>query len=159
MPEGILNVTTSIVLLGLVAVWGAYLAVWWRDNRGSTFRSSDMIDSFSQQLGSLGSSTGFGGSAFRSSGGFCPQSIDEAARRRRLVVAGLGSLVLVTLMLSFVVGTSALLVNVVADMAFVWYLYAIVQRRNLEAEREMKVTMLRSVPAPVDLEERRTVNA
>ncbi len=159
MPEGILNVTTSIVLLGLVAIWGAYLAVWWRDNRGSALRSSDMIDSFSQQLGSLGSSAGFGGSAFGSSAGLCPRSIDQAARRRRLVVAALGSMVLVTLVLSFVVGTAALLANVVVDMAFVWYCYAIVQRRNLEAEREMKVTMLRSVPAPIDLEERRTVNA
>jgi len=70
-------------------------------------------------------------------------------------------LVVLTLLFAMVVGTVAYLANVAVDVAFVWYAYAVVQRRNLEAEREMKVTMLHAGMAEPSnvIELRSTVNA
>lgn len=142
MPEGFPKVTTSIVLLGLVVVWGTYLAIWWRDNRPSFGRQPDMIGSFNKSLDSLGSTSGLVGQGTAGSAGLVPRSAVAAAQRRRLVLTCLVGLASTTLVLSFVFGAVALLVNLVADAALGWYCYAVVQRRNLEAEREMKVTML-----------------
>ena len=57
-------------------------------------------------------------------------------------------------------GLIALLVHLVIDLAIVAYAYAVVQRRNLIAEREMKVQMLYPERvASLDAERRRRVNA
>ena len=57
-------------------------------------------------------------------------------------------------------GLIALLVHLVIDLAIVAYAYAVVQRRNLIAEREMKVQMLHPERvASLDAERRRRVNA
>lgn len=161
MPEGFPKVTTSIVLLGLVAVWGTYLAVWWRDNRAGFSRQSDMIGSFHRGLDTLGNTAGLEPRPALGSSGLLPRSVGEAAQRRRLVITCLGSLAVTTLLLSFIVGAAALLANVMVDAALVWYCYAVVQRRNVEAEREMKVTMLHAgrgdASNVIDL--RATVNA
>lgn len=153
--------TTSIVLLGLVVVWGTYLAIWWRDNRPSFGRQPDMIGSFNKSLDSLGSTSGLMGHDKVGPVGLLPRSAMEAAQRRRLVLTCLGGLVATTLLLSLVLGAVALLSNLVADAALGWYCYAVVQRRNLEAEREMKVTMLHAGrPEPHNVIELRTsVNA
>jgi len=154
-------VTTSIVLLGLVAVWGAYLAVWWRDNHAGTTRRSDMIRSFSRGLDSLGATAAHGLGDQGHPTTLLPRSAFEAAQRRRLVILCLGGLAATTLLLSFVFGSMVLLANLVIDAVFAWYCYAVVQRRNLEAEREMKVTLLRAGASNFDnvVDLRATVNA
>ena len=150
MPEGFRKVTTSIVLLGLVAVWGAYLAVWWRDNHAGTARRADMIRTFNRGLDSLGATATNGVGGLGRSTSLMPRSAGEAAQRRRLVMACLGGLAATTLLLSLVLGTTVFLANLVIDAAFAWYCYEVVQRRNLEAEREMKVTLLRAGASEVN---------
>jgi len=154
-------VTTSIVLLGLVAVWGAYLAVWWRDNHTGTTQRSDMIRSFNRGLDSLGATAAHRMGDQGRPTNLLPRSAGEAAQRRRLVISCLGGLATTTLLLSFVLGSMVLLANLVIDAAFAWYCYAVVQRRNLEAEREMKVTLLRAGASDYDnvVDLRSTVNA
>ncbi len=161
MPEGFHKVTTSIVLLGLAAVWGTYLAVWWRDNRAGSGRQSDMIGSFNRSLDTLGHTAAPGGQGIRGSVNLLPRSASEAAQRRRLVITCLVGLAVSTLLLSLVLGAVAFLTNIIVDAALAWYCYAVVQRRNIEAEREMKVTMLHAdhVQAPNVIELRATVNA
>ncbi len=161
MPEAFHKVTTSIVLLGLVAVWGTYLAVWWRDNRDGLSRQSDMIGSFNRSLDTLGNTAGPGGQGVRASISLIPRSVSEAAQRRRLVITCLAGLAVSTLLLSLVLGMVAFLANVVVDTALAWYCYAVVQRRNIEAEREMKVTLLHADLAKVTnvIDLRATVNA
>lgn len=150
MPEGFLKVITSMVLLGLVAVWGVYLAVWWRDNRASTFRRSDMIRSFNRGLDRLGATAGHSVGGHSRPTTLLPRSADEAAQRRRLVMSCLGGMAAATLLMSLVLGSMVLMANLIIDAAFVWYCYAVVQRRNLEAEREMKVTLLRAGASDYD---------
>ncbi len=161
MPEGFRKVITSIVLLGLVAVWGAYLAVWWRDNRAGAAHRSDMIRSFNRGLDTLGATAASGSLGGASSTSLLPRSADEAAQRRRLILSCLGGLAATTFLLSFVLGTTMLLLNLVIDSLFGWYCYAVVQRRNVEAEREMKVTLLRAGHSEIDnvVDLRATVNA
>ena len=61
---------------------------------------------------------------------------------------------------ALVLGAVALLVHVVIDLTIVAFAYAVVQRRNLAAEREMKVQMLYpDGVTPLREPQRRTVNA
>ena len=64
-----------------------------------------------------------------------PRSAGAAARRRREVAAFLGTLAALSFLAAFVFGLIALLVHLVIDLAIVAYAYAVVQRRNLIAER------------------------
>lgn len=145
--------TESIVLLFLGACWAGYLAWYWRENRRSASRRSDGIRSFAAGLGTLGGSTGRPRTVASgvSSLGLAPRSSTDAARRRREVLFGLGLAAVLSLFAGLALGGIFLLAHIVIDIAFVAFAYAVVQRRNQLAEREMKVHMLypdRSRSAP-----------
>ena len=152
--------TTSIVLLVLSAGWAVYLAVWFKDARKVSQGRTDTISSFSHGMGSLGGTTARPRSLTAASLVLAPRSAGAAARRRREVAAFLGTLAALSLLAAFVFGLVALLIHLVIDLAIVAYAYAVVQRRNLVAEREMKVQMLYPERvASLDAERRRRVNA
>ena len=120
----------------------------------------DAISSFTNGMGTLG------GSAARSVSPLAgrpydlkPRSSGAAARRRQQIFTGLGALAVLTLLAAVVVGPVALLAHVIVDCTLVAYAYAVVQRRNLHAEREMKVQMLYPEGVTALHEVRRTVNA
>ena len=152
--------TTSIVLLVLGAGWAAYLAVWFKDARKVSQDRTDTISSFSHGMGSLGGTTARPRPLTAAGFVLAPRSAGAAARRRREVAAFLGTLGALSFLAAFVFGLIALLIHLVIDLAIVAYAYAVVQRRNRIAEREMKVQMLypESV-ASLDAERRRRVNA
>ena len=54
----------------------------------------------------------------------------------------LGAVAVLTLLAAVALGPAALFVHVLADLVLAAYGYAVVQRRNRHAEREMKVHML-----------------
>ena len=160
LMEGKFTVSTSIVLLVLAAGWCCYLTMWWKDARKTAQSRSDRIDSFSSGMGSLG------GSASRSIAGptlrpveFKPRSSGAAARRRREVFTALAGLAVLTLLASFVLGLVAIAAHLLVDAALVAYGYAVVQRRNLAAEREIKVQMLYPEGVTPLHAQPRTVNA
>ena len=152
--------TTSIVLLVLSAGWAAYLAVWFKDARKVSQDRTDTISSFSHGMGSLGGTTARPRSLTAAGLVLAPRSAGAAARRRREVAAFLGTLAALSFLAAFVFGLIALLIHLMIDLAIVAYAYAVVQRRNLIAEREMKVQMLYPERvASLDTERRRRVNA
>jgi hypothetical protein len=152
--------TTSIVLLVLSAGWAVYLAVWFKDARKVSHDRTDTISSFSHGMGSLGGTTARPRSLTAAGLVPAPRSAGAAARRRREVAAFLGTLAALSLLAAFVFGLVALLIHLVVDLTIVAYAYAVVQRRNLVAEREMKVQMLYPERvASLDAERRRRVNA
>ena len=152
--------TTSIVLLVLSAGWAAYLAVWFKDARKVSQDRTDTISSFSHGMGSLGGTTSRPRSLTAAGFVLAPRSAGAAARRRREVAAFLGTLGALSFLAAFVFGPIALLIHLVIDLAIVAYAYAVVRRRNLIAEREMKVQMLYPERvASLDAERRRRVNA
>ena len=152
--------TTSIVLLVLSAGWAIYLAMWFKDARKVSQGRTDTISSFSHGMGSLGGTTARPRSLTAAGLVLAPRSAGAAARRRREVAAFLGTLAALSLLAAFVFGLVALLIHLVIDLAIVAYAYAVVQRRNLVAEREMKVQMLYPERvASLDAERRRWVNA
>ena len=152
--------TTSIVLLVLSAGWAVYLAVWFKDARKVSQGRTDTISSFSLGMGSLGGTTARPRSLTAAGLVLAPRSAGAAARRRREVAAFLGTLAALSLLAAFVFGLVALLIHLVVDLTIVAYAYAVVQRRNLVAEREMKVQMLYPERvASLDAERRRRVNA
>jgi len=120
-----------------------------------------MIHSFNRGLDRLGATAGgSSGAPFRPTT-LLPRSVSEAAQRRRLIMSCLGGLAATTLVLGLVLGSKVMLANLVIDAAFAWYSYAVMQRRNLEAEREMKVTLLRAGESDFDnvINLRASVNA
>ena len=152
--------STSIVLLVLALGWCAYLAMWWKDSRKVASSRTDAISSFTNGMGTLG------GSAARSVSPLAgrpydlkPRSSGAAARRRQQIFTGLGVLAVLTLLAAVVVGPVALLAHVIVDCTLIAYTYAVVQRRNLHAEREMKVQMLYPEGVTALHEVRRTANA
>ncbi|MEM8707981.1 MAG: hypothetical protein AAGE98_16070 [Actinomycetota bacterium] len=152
--------STSIVLLVLATGWFAYLAVWFKDARKASHGRSDAIQSFSSGMGSLGGTTARPLSLTGAGFELRPRSVGAAARRRQQVFGVLGSLAVVTLLAAFVLGPIAVLAHVLIDVAIVAYAYAVVQRRNLAAEREIKVQMLYpDGVTPLHAQPRRTVNA
>lgn len=66
---------------------------------------------------------------------------------------------MLTLLASFVLGPATMVAHVLIDMALVAYGYAVVQRRNLAAEREIKVQMLYPENITPLQPQRRTLNA
>ncbi|MEM9465795.1 MAG: hypothetical protein AAGA90_10500 [Actinomycetota bacterium] len=151
--------TTSIVLLVLALGWCAYLAMWWKDSRRVASSRTDAISSFSTGMGSLGGTAARGAGPLAVRPVLKPRSAGAAARRRQQIFAGLGGLAVLTLLASLVLGPVALLAHVIIDVTLVAYAYAVVQRRNLHAEREMKVQMLYPEGVTPLHEMRRTVNA
>ena len=152
--------TTSIVLLALSAGWAAYLAVWFKDARKVSQDRTDTISSFSHGMGSLGGTTARPRSLTAAGFVLAPRSAGAAARRRREIAAFLCTLAALSLLGAFVFGLIVLVIHLVIDLAIVAYAYAVVQRRNLVAEREMKVQMLYPEHvASLDAERRRRVNA
>lgn len=139
---------TSIVLLVLVGAWAGYLFLWWKDARAAAPPGRNGIRSFSRQLGSLGgtsprSSMPTVESVIRNTDlGRAPRTTDAAARRRREVMLALGVLASVSLLAVPFFGSMAMSVHVLIDLAFLAYGYAMVRRRHLSAEHEIKVRML-----------------
>lgn len=132
----------SIVLLILGACWAGYLGWYWRENRKTSHRRSDGIRAFSSGLGSLGGSASRSSAFSPSVPALAPRNSNEAARRRREVLIALCAAAVLTFFAAIGVGGIAVLVHVVIDIALAAYGYALVQRRNDEAEREIKVHML-----------------
>ncbi len=148
----------SIVLLVLGGSWAAYLSWYWRANRRTKSVPKDGIRSFASGLGSLGGSTNRFQAVAVLQPALAPRSPDAAARRRRDVLVSIGVVSVVTLLAAIAFGPVALMVHLLADVVLVAYGFAVLQRRNRVAEREIKVHMLhperQARPAPV----RRAVN-
>ena len=140
----------SIVLLILGACWAGYLGWYWRENKKTSRHRSDGIRAFSSGLGSLGGSASRGSALGSTVPALSPRTAHEAARRRREVLSALVVLAVLTLFTAVTIGGAAVLVHVVVDLVLASYGYAVVQRRNDEAEREIKVHMLypEGAPAP-----------
>ena len=142
----------SIVLLILGACWAGYLGWYWRENRKSSSRRSDGIRAFSSGLGSLAGSASRSHAFTPSAAALAPRTANEAARRRREVLISLSVVAVLTFFAAVAIGGAAVLLHVVVDLALASYAYALVQRRNDEAEREIKVHMLypeRAQPAVI----------
>ena len=86
-------------------------------------------------------------------------AVGAAARRRQHVFTVHGGLAAVSLLAALAFGALAVFVHLLIDAALIAYAYAVVQRRNLHAEREMKVKMLYPEGVTPIRAERRTVNA
>ncbi|MEM9200368.1 MAG: hypothetical protein AAGC53_01855 [Actinomycetota bacterium] len=153
--------STSIVLLVLGLGWCTYLAIWWKDSRKTANSRTDAISSFTNGMGSLGGTSARASVNPLAARGYDlkPRSSGAAARRRQQIFTALGCAALVTLLATFVVGPLALLVHIVIDGTLGAYAYAVVQRRNLAAEREIKVQMLYPEGVTPLAQMRRTVNA
>lgn len=152
--------TTSIVLLVLALGWCAYLTVWWKDSRKVASSRTDAISSFTSGMGSLGGTAARTGMPLGSRAyDLKPRSSSAAARRRQQIFMALGGFAVLTLLASFVMGPIALLAHVIIDLTLIAYAYAVVQRRNLAAEREIKVQMLYPEGVTPLHEIRQTVNA
>ncbi|MEZ5247547.1 MAG: hypothetical protein R2707_20830 [Acidimicrobiales bacterium] len=137
----------SIVLLILGACWAGYLGWYWRENKKTSHHRSDGIRAFSSGLGSLGGSAARASAFSPSVPTLAPRTAHEAARRRREVLVALVVAAVLTFFAAVAIGGVAVLVHVVVDLALAAYGYAVVQRRNDEAERDMKVHMLYPEPA------------
>jgi hypothetical protein len=149
----------SIVLLVLGACWAGYLGWYWRENRTGSSRRSDGIRDFSRSLGTLGGSVTTTG-LFVNRGSLAPRTPDQAARRRREVLMALSSAAVITLLAAVTLGGVAVFVHVLVDLALVAYGYALLQRRNVAAEREIKVHMLYPERVPASpAPQREAVNA
>jgi hypothetical protein len=138
----------SIVLLILGACWAGYLGWYWRENKKTSHHRSDGIRAFSSGLGSLGGSASRASTFNPAVPALAPRTPHEAARRRRDVLVALVAAAAVTFLAAIAIGGVAVLVHVVVDLALAAYGYAVVQRRNEEAEREIKVHMLYPEQAP-----------
>ena len=132
----------SIVLLVLGACWAGYLGWYWRENKKTSHRRADGIRAFSSGLGSLGGSAARSQTLSPSVPALAPRTAHEAARRRREVMIALVAAAVLTFFAAVAIGGVAVLAHVVVDLALASYAYALVQRRNEEAEREIKVHML-----------------
>jgi hypothetical protein len=153
-----------VVLFLLAVVWAIYLASWLK-NRGE-HRSVNSISSFNKHLSVLertsparqgvpsvasrgpASSSVLGGYPQVSHGLGRPPSVmtrSEARRRRRDVLFALGGAVLVTLMLTVVVGGPFVWVQLLADALLVGYVVLLLRTQRLAVERRSKVRYLAPV--------------
>jgi hypothetical protein len=140
--------TESIVLLMLGACWAGYLGWYWRANKKASHHRSDGIRAFSSGLGSLGGSASRSAAFNPAGAALVPRTAHEAARRRRDVFVALMAVAVLTFFAAITIGGAAVLLHVVVDLVLAAYGYAVVQRRNDEAEREIKVHMLYPERAP-----------
>jgi len=144
-----------ILLLILAAAWCAYLAFWWRDTRRAALAAApdslDRIESFKAGMNTLANSTlaspiGVPGRpspvAVSPVAMPMPRSPQAAAQRRHQVTLVLCAAAVVTLLLAMFLGWMAVLAHLAVDIALLAYSYGCVRRRNLAAEREIKVRML-----------------
>ena len=93
-------------------------------------------------MGTLGGSSARTLTGGGSSVTLVPRNANEAARRRQLILTLLSGLAILTLLAAVAFGPIGLGAHIVADLVLAAYGYAVLQRRNLAAEREMKVRML-----------------
>lgn len=140
---------TQIIILLLATAWAAYGVVWWRESR--TARPAfgrDTRHDFGRTLGTLAGTTArsrriaesgvlAGGEMLRA-----PRTAAEAARRRVEVLVALSVFASVTLLAALAVGGAVWMLHLAADGALFAFAYAVAQRRSLEIERQMKVSML-----------------
>jgi hypothetical protein len=151
---------TQAVLIGIAVMWTVVLVPGWvqsireRGGRGTT------MDSFSQQLNAM-QAMGHRAPAGRPPGSrlvpalqfsshrrprsSIPQSAKDATQRRRDIL-GLLILCAVTSLAGWFVSTQAavLIAHVIFDAALLGYLFLLLQRRQIEAERTAKVHYLHS---------------
>lgn len=160
-----------MVLFIIAAAWAVYAVFLWRGR--SDNRSVNSISSFSKHLSVLertspghrhGAPTRIAGPApqaavSRSRPAFAPaahrsapaMSRRQARQRRKNILLGLVSAVLVTLLLALLAGGSVWGLQLVADVLLAGYVFALVQSQRLAVERQQKVRYLR--PA-IDLADR-----
>jgi hypothetical protein len=163
---------TTVVLLGLAALWTTVLLPGWvgalRDRTGRR----NTMDAWAQQLKVLGSKRNQAvpagsppGARVRTSDSFghrrprttVPQRPKEAAQRRKDIVRLLILLAVASLVIFMATGQLVVLVaHTVFDAALVGYFVLLSQRRQLEADRMAKVHYLHPVPesAPAGLARR-----
>ena len=132
----------SIVLLILGACWAGYLSWYWRENRRTSDSRRDGISAFSSGLGTLGGTSARASAFGPALPALAPRTALDAARRRREVLLALGVAAMLTLFAAIGIGGVAIAVHLLVDVALVAYGYLLLQRRNTEAEREIKVHML-----------------
>jgi len=159
-----------VVLLILAVVWGVFLVpqvLRARADRGP----ADSIGSFRNQLSMIERSLPEGSARLThlnasrraqqasmhqqaplvaaygapATAGYRPPSRSELQRRRRDVLLGLLSAVILTLALGLLF-KPAFALNLVADVALAGYVTLLVRARTIAAEREMKV---RYLPGPI----------
>jgi hypothetical protein len=149
---------TFVVLFLLAVVWAIYLASWLK-SRGEK-RSVNSISSFNKHLSVLErTSPGarMGGGPMPRTSSFMPigpygavrrpavMTRSEARRRRRDVLFALGGAVLVTLMLTVVVGGVFVWAQLLADLLLLGYVGLLVHTQRLAVERRNKVRYLAPV--------------
>jgi len=147
-----------VVLVILIVMWAAVLLPPWLRSR-SEHRPSDSITTFRQQLSVL--DRGVPGSRMRSShrdviipplravpGGLVVRgmSLQKARRRRRDILVGLVTLMVISLAAGFLVPSLRfmLVAHVVLDLAFVVYVGLLARAQQLAIERDEKVHFLPS---------------
>jgi hypothetical protein len=154
---------TFVVLFLLAVIWAIYLASWLK-SRGE-HRSVNSISSFNKHLSVLertsparqgvsavpnrapAGSVGYGPATYGMAtyGMGRPPSVmtrSEARRRRRDVLFALGGAVLITLMLTVVLGGPFLWLQLLADALLVGYVVLLVRSQRLAVERRSKVRYL-----------------
>jgi hypothetical protein len=145
---------TFVVLFLLAVIWAIYLASWLK-SRGE-HRSVNSISSFNKHLSVLertsparqGVSTGPSRPQSSAAVGYglvrrpAVMTRNEARRRRRDVLFALGGAVLVTLMLTVVVGGSFVWLQLLADVLFAGYVVLLLHTQRLAVERRNKVRYL-----------------
>ena len=124
---------TLIVLAVLAAAWLLYLALWLRDRRAAQPSSGDAIIGFGPSFNDLGPGAllaGNSGEGVKPLGDLLesPRTRQQALRRRRHVAAMLVSLAILSLLVSPVLGSSALAVHVLADVGLILFAFGSVRR-------------------------------
>lgn len=148
----------TLILFILAVVW-VVLGVSWARSRHEQ-RSVNSISSFSKHLSTLERTSparvGPGGSGDRRPSGrpepifpaasYVParaaMSLPDARRRRRNVLGALAAAAVATLLLIPFMGSTMVLLHVVADLLLVGYIGLLIRTQRLAAERRVKVHYL-----------------
>jgi hypothetical protein len=147
---------TIVLILILVLAWIAFLGptiLRARNRQGRT----DSVGDFHHRLTLLGRTNGrsrdrSNGRTSSSRGGFGPQGarpMTHVQRRRRDVLLVLAALVVITLLMAGLTRSMPLiLLNLVADVVFVAYVFMLVQAGHRARERHVKVRFVSSAYSP-----------
>lgn len=164
------------LLLLLAGAWALFLLPPWLQNRGASMSSTPRLGvkhAYDRSTIDISRATRIGQGARPSAGvqpsarrvidPLMPASAQDAARRRRNVLIGLGGLTLFTLMVTPVLGAPAMMLALISGAACGGFGYLVVVRAQREAERREKVRPLHvveidhSVPTAVHVPLRRSV--
>ncbi len=162
--------TTFVILIALILLWGIVLVPPWIKKRSHRSTSADAIAVFSQQLSRLdrgsvdpdraavlplrpaatGSLANGPTPAERQASLHArpgtsplPRSADDARRRRRTVLLGLGAAAFVTLLGAIGVGGGFIVLHLLVDIALLGYVLLLVQYQRRLEEVHYKVRPIR----------------